>query len=274
MFFCPSSEVMSVSNWILWLVLSTVAVGLSLWQYRRRETPGRGRGLLAALRAAALCLLLILLLDPTLPGSSAGQPGGTQMLLDASLSMMLPADADADGTPADADETRWQAAAALARSRAGDRPILLFGDAPRAAAPDALPDVAPGDTRSRLLPALQAAAEAGVRHVVVVTDGGIEDADAVARWLPRLGLEVETRLVGAELVNRTLAEVSAPQWVEAGSVARVEFGVAAGGAATAGRAGSGAGADSLRVVARQAGRVVGRAAVAPPGAGRLATASL
>ena len=231
-------------SWLLWILLSLAAAALSLWHYHRRETPGRGRTLLALLRAGALSLLMLLLVDPSLPARSAAAPRGAMVLLDGSLSL---------------EGGAWSEAAALARNRAGERPVLVFGDGVRRVAADSLPTVAPGDVRSRLLPALQAAAEAGVRRVVVVTDGRIEDAEAAARWVPRLGLEVETVLVGDDVANRTLAEVSAPSWVEAGEPVDVEFGV------------SGGGTDSVRVAVRQAGRVLGRAVVSAPGAGRLAT---
>jgi hypothetical protein len=94
---------MSGSSWIGWLALSALVTGLSVWHYRRRETPGRGRTLLALLRGAALALVLLLLFDPVLPGSAGRGGEGRLVLLDASLSMRLPAGADG---------TRWQAAVA------------------------------------------------------------------------------------------------------------------------------------------------------------------
>jgi hypothetical protein len=245
---------MGVASWIAWLALAGAALALSLWHYRRRETPGRGRTALALLRAVALALVLLLLFDPDLPAGATGAARGTQVLLDASLSMTLPADS--------AGPTRWERATDLARQRAGSRPILLFGDRPRPVHPDSLPAVAPADGRSRLLPALQAAAEAGVRRALVITDGAIEDADDVAGWAARLGIELESVRIGRDIPNRTLTEVSAPPWLESGKPAVLEFGV------------SGAGPDSVRVIARRDGRVVGRAAIPPAGTGRLATGRL
>lgn len=237
----------------MWLALTAAAVGLGLWHYHRRETPGRGRTSLAVLRALALSLLLLLLLDPSLPATSPEGVRGSQVLLDASLSMTLP-----EGTDG---ETRWQRAAAEARNRAGDRPVLLFGERTRPVHRDSLPERAPGDHRSRLMPALQAAAEAGVRRVIVVTDGSIEDAEAVARWAPRLGLEIEPVPVGGETANRSLIEVQAPSWVESGQPALIEFGVAGA-------------RDTVGVTARRNGAVVGRTAVAPAAPGRLSTGRL
>ncbi|HEX2167522.1 MAG TPA: hypothetical protein VHG09_09860, partial [Longimicrobiales bacterium] len=106
-------------EWLVWLGLSAAVVAVSIWHYRRRETPGRGRMLLAVLRACAVVLVLLLLFDPVLPGGGAQTVRGTQVLLDASLSMSLPA--------GESEGTRWEAATAAARQRAGDRPVLLFG---------------------------------------------------------------------------------------------------------------------------------------------------
>jgi hypothetical protein len=84
--------------------------------------------LLAVLRAGALSLVALLLFDPSLPARNPAALRGTHVLLDASLSMALPAAAGG---------TRWQAAVAEARSHAGDRPILLFGDRARPVRADA-----------------------------------------------------------------------------------------------------------------------------------------
>src|SRR5688572_23770236 len=245
---------MSTLNWVLWLGLSALGAAASVWYYQRRETPGRGRTLLALMRAAALSLLLLLLFDPDLPGGSVGTVRGTQVLLDRSLSMQLPA---REGG------TRWERALDLAREQSGERPIVLFGDEPRPVPADSLAGTRPEAGRSRLLPALQAAAEAGVRRVTVITDGGIDDADAVARWAPRLGLRIDTELVGEPIANLAIAEAMAPAWVQSGSPAHIEFGVV--GQTTA---------DSIVVTALRDGRVIGRATVATPSAGRVATGSM
>jgi hypothetical protein len=245
---------MAGQYWLTWALLSAVAAALSVWYYRTRETHGRGRMLLAGLRAAAVAVVLLLLFDPELRMGGVGAGArATQVLLDASLSMTMPA---ADG------RSRWQHGVELARSRAGGRTILLFGQEARPVAAAGLPDSAPGDAGTLLLPALQAAAEAGARRVVVVTDGGIEDAAAVERWLPRLGIEVSWEMVRGDVSNRSLVEVSAPAWVESGAPFTIEFAVA------------GAVEDSLRVRARAGDRVIGRTAVPPAGSGRVAAGSL
>jgi hypothetical protein len=242
---------MSALSWVMWLGLSVLGAAASIWQYRRRETPGRGRTLLALLRGAALSLLLLLVFDPELPGGTVGTLRGSQVLLDGSLSMQLPLEGGG---------TRWERGLALARDRAGERPIVLFGNDPVPVAAAALGDVAPTAGRSRLLPALQAAAEAGVRRVTVITDGGIDDADAVARWAARLGVRIDAEMVGTEMSNLAITEAAAPVWVQSGSPAIVEFGVS--GETTL---------DSVVVTALRDGRVIGRATVGAPGPGRIAT---
>src|SRR5690606_25375822 len=114
------------------------------------------------------------------PGFASGGER-TRVLVDASLSMALPR-APGDTT------TRWQAAVREA-ARAGSDEVLLFGDVARSVPKDSLASLEPSATSSRLLPALQAASEAGARRVVVLTDGGIADAAAVRRTLPALGLD-------------------------------------------------------------------------------------
>ncbi|HSJ24364.1 MAG TPA: hypothetical protein VK929_06845 [Longimicrobiales bacterium] len=248
---------MAGTSWAIWATLVAVAAAAVVWHYRRWETPGRGRMLLAGLRIAAIALILLLIFDVEVPtGGSAAARAGTHVLLDASLSMALP---EASGG------SRWDRGVERARARAGGRDVLLFGTRVRPVAPAALPDEPPGDVSSRLLPALQAVAEAGAVRVVVVTDAAIEDAPVVAQWLPRLGLDVEFEIVGDIVANRSLQEVSAPGWARPGEPVVLEFGVAVTGDP---------GPDSIAVVARAGDRVVGRTSVPPAPGGRLATGSM
>ncbi|HSJ06841.1 MAG TPA: VWA domain-containing protein, partial [Longimicrobiales bacterium] len=245
---------MSVPAWSLWFLLSALAAVAVVWHYRRREPPGRGRSALAALRASAIAVLLLLLFDPELPAGGGAESPGTAVLLDASLSMTAPG--------SDPNRTRWEEAVAVARARAGGGPVILFGDRPRVVSPAELAAVEPADARSLVVPALQAAAEAGVRRVVIVSDGGLEDASAAARWAPRLGLNVVPETVGRPLRNRSLVDVSVPAWAEAGQPLRIEFAVA------------GLGTDSIGVDASSGGRGMGRTVVGGAGAGRLAAGAL
>ena len=245
---------MSGVSWLAWLIAAAAAFTLAGYLYRFRELPGRGRGVLIALRGAVLALLLLLLFDPSLAGP-AGAGAERLVLLDASSSMALPAPAGAG--------SRWAAALERARS-AGADDLLLFGDAPRAARLAGIDTAAPRDTRSRLLPALQAAAQSGARRVTLITDARLDDAEEVARWLPRLGLSVDLEDVGGDVANGAITRVSAPSWVETGHPLDIEFEVMA----------VGAGPDSLAVRVLREGVEAGRARIARPGPGRFASGSV
>jgi hypothetical protein len=164
-----------MSSWILFVGAAAATLALVWYLYRNWEPPGRGRWLLAGLRWGALLMLILLLINPPvpLPGAARGL-ARERVLLDGSLSMLLPEHAG-DG------QTRWQRGVALARELAGTREVLVFGGAtPRLIHPDSLAAMSPSSAESRLLPALQAASEAGTRRVVVITDGG-GDRSAVSR---------------------------------------------------------------------------------------------
>jgi hypothetical protein len=207
------------------------AAGLSAFMYLRHEPVGRGRPILIALRALALILIVLLLLDPHLRGSNA-RTGGTRVLVDASLSMQI---GDA-----------WQRAVREAGAANGQ--VLLFGSDVRSVSKDSLGRLRPTAGESRVLPALQSAAEANAERVLLITDGGLEDAAEVARWLPALGVALDVRNVGGTAAaNRALRDVEAPSWAEAGKplMLRVR------------RASNGDSANQA-VVVRQGGRILAR----------------
>ena len=245
---------MSLTSWTLFLVAAASAAAYALYVYRRREPVGRHRTLLAVLRAAALVLLLFLLFDPALP--AAGRRSvRTVIALDRSLSMRLPQTAD-DST------SRWTAAVAQARDAAGGAPMLAFGDDVRSIRADSLGAIAPDAGASRLLPAVRAAAEAGAQRMTVFTDGGIEDAAEVARWLPRLGIALDYQRVGdGRPAARALLEVDAPAWAEAGTPIPVRVTV-------------GPGENPVAITASAAGAEPARAEVAAVAEGRLETVTL
>jgi hypothetical protein len=203
-----------------------------------------------------LLLLLLLMLDPMLPRTPGGARAGRLILVDASLSMTMPAGATA---------SRWAEAVRLARREQPARgEVMLFGEEPVSGLADSLGGIRPLAARSRLLPALQAAAEAGVSEVTILTDGAIEDVAEVTRWLPRLGLELNVQSIGGAVNNRGVTEVRAPAWVEIGRPVEIEIGVASVGAA----------GDSVIVSALDHGRVMAQSTVVLPGAGRVAATTL
>ncbi|HEX6559475.1 MAG TPA: hypothetical protein VF021_08430, partial [Longimicrobiales bacterium] len=161
--------------------------------------------------------------------------------------------------------TAWSDAVALARRSANGRPVLLAGAGTRAVSVDSLARVAPDAGQSRVLPAVQSAAEAGAERVLLITDGALGDAPELARWLPALGITLDVRNVARALpANRAISEVSAPDWAEAGKPLSLRVGVSASGAPRAGG----------QLIVRQDGIEVARAPVPPLAGSGVATASL
>lgn len=250
---------MDVVAWSLYLLAAAGALAAAVYLYRRREMPGRGRTILAALRWATLALVILVLFDPVLPSPGvASVARRTTVLLDASLSMALPA------APGDT-VSRWARAVDEAKRLAGGRDVILFGTGASAVPADSLGVVAPSQPRSELAPALRAASEAGARRVVVLTDGGLDDAAEIERLQPQLGVDVEVRASPSEvLANRALTEVEAPSWAEAGKTVEVRFGVTTLGPAP----------DSVSVYLKRDGETLAEARVATAGAGRVAAGVL
>ena len=172
----------------------------------------RLRPLLMALRVLAVLLVMALLLD--LPIGSA-RPPAPLVALDASASWQQSADANA-----------WRQATDSARaSSLASSDIVLFGDSVRSGT---IP-TQPADFASRVAPVVQRAAADGQR-VVVVTDGAIDDADALAQALPGSRLIV---VPTAPKADRAVADISAPAEGRVGDTLRVQARVVAGGAVAA-----------------------------------------
>lgn len=229
---------MTSAKLVLFILGAFAALSVSLYTYTRLEPHGRGRPLLITLRTTSLLVIILLLLDPHI---NAHQPGGarSRVVLDASLSMLLGGNAG----------TGWERGVSEARRAAGSQAILLAGAGTRAVPADSLAALQPFAGESRMLPALQSAAEAGAERVVLITDGAIDDATDVARWLPTLGIALEIKTVhGTVPPNRAISNVEAPAWAEAGKPLQLRIGLAASGIA-----------GSAPVVIRQNGRAVARA---------------
>ena len=214
------------------LVLGVLAaLAISAFTYLRREPAGRGRSILIALRAAALILIVLMLFDPRVraPGNRAAE---TRVIVDASLSMQLGG--------------AWERALKDASTAEGR--VLLAGSEVRSVPPDSLRNIKPAMGNSSVLPALQSAAEANAGRVVLITDGAIDDAADVARWLPALGISLDVRNVGGNAVaNRAISDVDAPAWAEAGKPLALRVRRASNGAPPTGT-----------IVVRQGGNVVAR----------------
>jgi hypothetical protein len=243
---------------IAWALYAFIAAGVllgTLLYYQRKEPPGRGRVLLAALRGGALALLVLLLFDPAVPAGRDAAQGLTVALVDASLSMRLPAP---DGT------TRWSEARRAVAELAPDR-VVVFG-AGEAVQVRSLNEIDPGAPGSRLAPALRAALESGAGRLVVVTDGALEDVDEVARLARERGIAVEIARVGEQTAgNLGLAELEVPGWALAGEEVVVSVGVSRLGDAVP---------DSVAVSVTWGGAELSRVHIATPPEGRVSAAVL
>lgn len=231
---------------------ASAAVGVAFWTYLRREPPVGGRLLLATLRAATFFLLVLLLFNPSLPGDDGPSgPGAPAILLDASLSM---AARDSAGGSA------WDAA--LRRAAEGAGPggeVLLFGTSLRTVSGDSLPDGSPGETGSRLAPALEQAAALGGGAVRVLSDLRLDDPVAAASAAAAGGLDVRFERVGEGVRNAGLGEVEAPAALDPGAEGAVEVALHGTG---------GGPADSADVELRIGDRLLASRRVELPSGGR------
>src|SRR3989442_6213061 len=174
-----------------WLaVLLAAAIGVVVWlEYRRPLSPLTRvqRGVLVALRVAALAALVLFLFRPVamLPPASA-RDAVVPILVDVSRSMRL-SDADA--------QTRLARAASLLKNELGaplssrfSTEIYSVGDTLASAKPDAL---AADARRTDLAGALAAVRERyrgqRVAGIVVLSDGADTGAAAGAGWAGRAG---------------------------------------------------------------------------------------
>jgi hypothetical protein len=246
---------MDLIAWALYAFVTVVVLLGTALHYRRREPAGRGRYVLAGLRAAALSVLILLLFDPLIPAGRAAGGVSTVVLVDASLSMRLPAP---DGT------TRWDEARRIV---ADTRPetILVFGSA-EARRVSSLDDVSPDQPSTRLGPALRSALEAGADRVVVVTDGAVQDMEEALRVAGTAGGRVEMHRVGERTAgNLGIVEMTTPGWARSDEETTVRVALGRVGAAVP---------DSVTVTLRWADRELARARAATPPEGRVSPLTL
>ena len=198
----------------LWLLAALVGVAVAAWAYGTREERVSGRAGPAALRAAALFLIVGGLALPALRGGGPAAPGPVA-LLDVSRSMTLPVRADDPAAPVRLDSALTRLAE-LAPSR-----VYLFGDDVVAARIDGLDSVMATHNASRLLPALRAAQLGGADSVWVLTDGGLADRDRAVEEAERIGLGVRELRVAEAVPRAGLIAMRAPRRAQAGDTLRV-----------------------------------------------------
>lgn len=238
-------------NPLLWSVAALAAIGLVAWAYGAREERVPGRFGPAALRTAALFLMLAGLVLPALRGRVIGSPERV-VLLDASASMQLPV--RAGGTAA----TRLDSAIAEV-SRLGPDRLYTFGDAVVGIPVGDLDSVTSRGRRSRVRPALEAARLGGADSVWIVSDGHWTDRVEALDVARGLGLGVREIRVVDETPRAGIAAVRAPQRARAGDTVRVAVEIRAAGEATD---------DSVTVDLELDGTRLARSRVARPTAGR------
>lgn len=223
----------------LTFVIATLAA-FGLYLRVERLPPVRGTLMLAALRAAAWGLVAALLVNP---GCARAGDEPVTVLLDASRSMSDPV-----------GEARWRQARERARDAAGGSGrILGFGTEPRLFSDSVRPD-APA---TQLLPALREAAARGGR-VVVVTDGVVDDRDAIPADL--LASARVVLVPARDGRDAGALALDLPASLRAGDTALAVIDVAVQGAAPGG-------ADTVLIELLEAGRVVARARAAASAGG-------
>jgi hypothetical protein len=228
---------------LAFLVLAGTLAGAAFWVYLRAELPVAARLPLAALRSAALVLLLVLLFDVRLPWGSGGAESPRWALLDVSTSMSA-----AGGAP-------WQGARARAAElEAAGWTVVPFGEGVGGAGhrPEA-----PGEVRTRLAPALTRAVEAGAEEVRVLSDLRFEDPVGAALAVATAPTRVSFEPFGGEVRNAGLGPLVVDDQARRGEPVGAEVELFAEGAS-----------DSIQVEIREEGALVLSRTVAAPAPGR------
>jgi len=245
---------------LLFVALASLLTAYAFWVYLRVELPVPVARRLAVVRAAALVVVLLLLFDPRLPGADAGGAPSRWVLLDASVSMSA---VDEDG------RTAWSRASERAQELESDGwSIVRFGGERLDLGTGS--DVGPVVPTSRLLPALEAAAESGAREVRVLSDLRFEDAVALRAAAERLPLEVAFEPFEGAPANRGIGRFEVPDMPtpDEEALARIEvIGGAPGDSIDVEILEEGAQVATVRVAAPSPGlRAVAEATLPPPAA--------
>lgn len=211
---------------LTWLFAALLGLAIAFLLYFLRERIGIVRALpLVLLRGVALTVLLALVLDAAAGRARSPEP---LVALDVSKSWLRGSDA-----------VRWRQAQDRVRALGADS-LIVLGDSVRVRP---LPEQ-PSDDASRVGPLVERALAAG-RPVVLVTDGELQDASALAS-LPR-GSRVEV-IEATPSPDAAIVTIEAPRAVVSGDTAELAITVRAGS--------SGAPTRALQLTA--GGRVLAR----------------
>ncbi len=240
-----------ITTLLLFVVLAAVGVVPAAFLYLRREPAAPGRGLLLGLRAAALLLVALLLVDPTLPwDEAAGAPEPHRwVLVDGSRALDVPH--PDGGTLRDHAVER-----ATREAREGAR-LALAGPEPEGVDTLALAQAAPRLPVRDLRPSLVRLAEAGADSIVLLSSLRTSAA-ALERALEGLPVPVRVERLGEPVRNAGVLELELPGRVAADETVR-------GGLTLFGEGGEEG--DSLWVRLEEGEREVERRRVALPRAG-------
>lgn len=205
-------------RWSLAIIIGLLVAWLA---YSRSATTGqRGRvALLAAMRALAVILVAAILFGAP---SAPARPALPLVALDASASWRR-AGGD-DSSVVQALRKDW--ATAISASGAGSGDVVIAGDSLREASLSALLNVVPSDASSRMRSAVDRAAALG-RPLFLITDGEVDDADALAEAPPGSRVHVSARTARKDVA---LADLTVPTSGNAGDTLQVATLLASGGA--------------------------------------------
>ena len=197
-----------MSDGLGWVLALGVGLLVSWIAYPSRSA-ARLRPALMALRAVAVTLLLLLLLDVAM---GVARPAAPLVALDVSGSWMR-----------SGSDAAWRAARDSVASAGPDAAaVVLFGDSLRSA--DA--PTTPSDRASAVGPVLQRASASGQR-VVIVTDGALDDPDALQQAVA--GSRVVVVPVPT-VADRAVESVSVPAEARVGDTVTLAARITADGA--------------------------------------------
>ena len=231
--------------------VAVAAAGLYAgWIYRSREVRVSGSRGLSLLRAAILALVVLLLLNPSLPWGASGLEPGAWVLLDRSASM---AATSPGGTAA------WERAVERAESSVPPDGRLVVWDGRAQVVERLSDDLGPTGSASTLTGAIELAAQAGVANARVITDLRITDLSRALARAEALGVRLHFEDVGEPLRNVGVLDVEAPDRVEPSDTFSI-------GVAVFGEGGE---QDSVAVEVRREGALVGTRGARFPSTGEV-----
>lgn len=210
-------------RWLLAIALGLLAAWLAYGRTSGLSSAPRSplTWLLAALRGAAVMVVAALLLGAPLGRATPRAP-------------LVAIDASASWRRAVGDEStfvrgwRRQLADSVLTAVTSEAPVILVGDSLREIAASDVASLTPLDLTSRLRPAVDRAASLG-RSLVLVTDGEVDDADALSEAPP--GSRV-VRFTAPARRDVAVADLAVPVSATGADTVALAATVVAGGVAT------------------------------------------